>query len=227
MDELIADLDKLVEGSVPAAVGEMMARSGGFNVPADYFKKAQMPALVPATPIEVRTKSRWPLVAGFAGVLAAVAIVVAIFAKSGMSQANNQLAAARSAPAHKPNAAELPSAAPSGAVVSPEGLAMKQVVLAAEPLDAHVWRGETDLGQSPVVIDVADGQTVEVELRRGGFKSQNVFLDGTIPREVVKLERIAGPSSGRPPAGKVEKPEKPGGKKKGGNGGGEIVNPWD
>src|ERR1700691_4861722 len=36
MDELIADLDKLERGLLPDAVHEMMARSGGFNVPADY-----------------------------------------------------------------------------------------------------------------------------------------------------------------------------------------------
>jgi len=39
MDELIADLDKLKAGNVPDAVPEMMSRSGGFNVPADYFAK--------------------------------------------------------------------------------------------------------------------------------------------------------------------------------------------
>src|SRR5688572_3597170 len=68
MDEVIADLDKLKAGLVPDAVPEMMSRSGGFNVPVDYFKKAQMPAMMPATPIEIRHKSRWPLVVGLAGV---------------------------------------------------------------------------------------------------------------------------------------------------------------
>src|ERR1700748_144101 len=37
MDELVVDLEKLERGGVPEAVADMMARSGGFNVPADYF----------------------------------------------------------------------------------------------------------------------------------------------------------------------------------------------
>ena len=52
MKELLADLDKLKSGAIPDAVPEMMGRSGGFNVPADYFKKGPgMPAPVPAAPI--------------------------------------------------------------------------------------------------------------------------------------------------------------------------------
>ncbi len=87
MDELIVDLDKLKAGGVPAAVPEMMSRSGGFNVPADYFNKSHMPEPVPASPASQRHKSKWPLFAGLAGVLAAVAIVGAIFAKSSQSGA--------------------------------------------------------------------------------------------------------------------------------------------
>ncbi len=224
MDELVADFDKLREGLVPDAVGEMMTRSGGFNVPADYFKKAQMPALVPATPTQTRTKSRWPLIAGLTGVLAAVGIVVAIFAKSGLSQAIGPTRTAPKAEAqatHTETAPQpTPSAAPAG---SAEATGSRQVVLACEPLDAHVFKGENDLGASPVVIDVPDGQPVQVELRRNGYKPQAVLLDGSVPREVVKLERIA--TGGRPAAARPEKSEK-GGKKKGGMGG-EIVNPWD
>src|SRR5262249_12444554 len=51
MEELLGDVEKLREGMIPDAVPEMMARSGGFNVPADYFKKSAMPAPVPATPV--------------------------------------------------------------------------------------------------------------------------------------------------------------------------------
>src|SRR5688500_147206 len=38
MEEVIADLERVEKGAVPEAVAEMMARSGGFNVPADYFR---------------------------------------------------------------------------------------------------------------------------------------------------------------------------------------------
>src|SRR5258708_20116305 len=51
MDELLADLEKLERGLLPDAVHEMMARSGGFNVPADYFRSSAMPAPVPPDPL--------------------------------------------------------------------------------------------------------------------------------------------------------------------------------
>ena len=44
MEELGTDLDKLNRGVIPEAVPEMMQRSGGFNVPADFFKERGMPA---------------------------------------------------------------------------------------------------------------------------------------------------------------------------------------
>jgi hypothetical protein len=106
------------------------------------------------------------------------------------------------------------------------------VVLAAEPLDAHVWRGDVDLGASPVVVDVPDGHVIEVEIKRNGFKSEIVKLDGSLARQVVKLDRVGG-AAHRPPsraakaAEKDKEKEKTAPKKKGSVGGGDIVNPWD
>src|SRR5215472_6726800 len=61
MEQLVLDLEKLDKGLLPDAVQEMMARSGGFNVPADYFRSSLMPAPVPASP--ALPKARWPLYA--------------------------------------------------------------------------------------------------------------------------------------------------------------------
>src|SRR5260370_3598275 len=44
MDEVVVDLEKLERGLLPDAVQEMMARSGGFNVPAHYFPSSAVPA---------------------------------------------------------------------------------------------------------------------------------------------------------------------------------------
>jgi serine/threonine-protein kinase len=230
VDELLIELEKLREGHVPDAVGEMMARSGGFNVPADYFQKAQMPALVPATPASLADapRSRWPIVAGLVGSLAAVAVVLAIFAKSGDSNATTSPIVTNVTPeaARTPE----PVAAPTGAPV--ERATVKQVMLVAEPLDAHVFRGDADLGASPVVVEVPAGQVVEVEIRRNGFKPETVALDGSSARKVVKLDRIASVGGARPVARPAAKPpekpaEKPPAKKKSGGGTGEIVDPWE
>ncbi len=232
MGELLVDIDALAKGLVPSAVNEMMARSNGFNVPADYFNtKAQMPAPMPASPPSVPTRSRWPLAAGLAGVGAAVLLVLAIFAKSNKSDAstpNSALPEKTALSAATPPAAALPSppAAPERAPLA----ATKSVALAVEPLDSHVFSGSKDLGASPVMVDVPTDHPVELEIRHAGYKSARVVLDGAESRKVVALERVGGarPVAHAPVA--KTKPEKsaatPTAKKKS-IGGTEIVNPWD
>src|SRR5450432_618434 len=187
MGELITDFDKLSAGDVPDAVPEMMARSGGFNVPVDYFKKGRMPEPVPATPSSRPGSrgSRWPLYAGIAGVLAAIGIVVGIFANSHSSSAT-PTATASAAVAPEPALPKpVEPAVPSAAAPNANGGGVsKQVVLATEPFDAHIFRGEEDLGQSPVVISVDEGKTVELDIRRDGYKPDKITLDGTKTREV-------------------------------------------
>lgn len=227
MDELIDELDKVASGVVPDAVPEMMGRSGGFNVPADYFKKGQMPAPMPATPSQRpgAPKSRWPLYAGLAGVAAAIAIVVGIFANSHSSSATPSatapVATAEPVVAPKPTEVAAPTPPPSAAVEA------KQVVLATEPIDAHIFRDGSDLGQSPVAINVESGKTVELEIQRDGYKPDKITLDGSKTREVVKLDKIPrGAVAPRPAPAKPTAAKPAAGKPKQSIGGSEIVNPW-
>jgi eukaryotic-like serine/threonine-protein kinase len=223
MDELIGDIDRLKAGSVPTAVPEMMSRSGGFNVPADYFAKPHMPEPVPASPVSTRQKSNWPLLAGVAGIAAAIAIVGGIFAKSSQSGAQTSTTAAA-----KPEPLQ-PTSTPSAvAVVAPT---TKQVALAVVPQEAHVFDGESDLGTSPVLLSVADGKVLKLSARMEGYKDLELSIDGSNPRESVKLERLPPKTGGfvaRPQPKKTPDPPKTEPKKKKpGMGGGEIVNPWD
>jgi serine/threonine-protein kinase len=226
MDELIVDLDKLKAGGVPDAVPEMMSRSGGFNVPADYFAKPHMPEPVPASPASQRRKSKWPLIAGLTGVVAAVAIVGAIFAKSSQSRAQPDPSINA-----KPLVAE--PAAPTAAASHESVTLTKQVALAITPGDAHVFQGDKDLGLSPVLVEVEEGKTLSLTARMEGYKDLDIALDGSKPRESFKLDRIPVahgyvPPRVAPKKGGAAEPKaeiKP--KKKAGMGGGEIVNPWD
>ena len=219
MEEVIEDLDKLKSGAIPAAVPEMMNRSGGFNVPADYFKTgaAGMPAPIPASPLELGVvRSKWPLYAGAAGVLTAVAIVVGIFAFGSDSKAKPEPTASVAAP--PPPKPEPPPEVPK--------VAKKQIVLAIEPIDAQVFAGSESLGASPVLIELGEGEKKEVEIKRDGFKPKTLTVDTKEPKLSVKLIRIPGARYVPP----VKKPEekKPGGKPGGSTGGGDpaIVNPW-
>jgi tRNA A-37 threonylcarbamoyl transferase component Bud32 len=235
MAELIVEFDKLAAGGVPDAVPEMMARSGGFNVPVDYFKKGQMPAPVPAMPSDRAGArgSRWPVYAGIAGVLAAIGIVVGIFTKSQQSSATQPTtqAVTQDTAQAKPPAETAPT--PTVAAVAPAptvaAAPSKQVVLAAEPSDAHVFSGDTDLGQSPVVVAVEAGQTLALEITREGYKPAQITLDGSKTREVVKLAKaphVGGAAVSRPAPAKKAEPVAAPAKKKPAIGGSEIVNPW-
>ena len=221
MRELVDDLEIIEKGGMPTAIQEMIARSGSFNVPADYFNNAQtaMTDMMPATP--PRGRARWPLIAGVAGVVAAVSIVTVIMSMGRSSPA-------QTAPDTKSNATPSATAPATGAVpapvVEPAKPTGKPVVVIASPLDAEVWRGTENLGKVPVTVNVPVGETVTVEVRHDGHTTQTLALDGSKPREEIKLKpevKVGGPM----PVGKPG--DKPGGKpagKKGG--GGDIVDPW-
>jgi eukaryotic-like serine/threonine-protein kinase len=229
MQEMMLEFDKLSAGGVPDAVPEMMARSGGFNVPVDYFMKGQMPQPVPAMPSRSPTarRSRWPLYAGVAGVLAAIAIVVGIFANSQSSaalQTQQGTLTAEGTP-HKtvdPKAALVPAVAKPSAPT-----AAKQVLLAAVPIDAHVFRNSEDLGQSPVMVAVEEGQSVELEIRRDGYRTDKITLDGSKTREVVELAKLTRAGAvHRPAASKKADSGTPAKKPKAAIGHSDISDPW-
>ncbi|HMI84149.1 MAG TPA: serine/threonine-protein kinase [Polyangiaceae bacterium] len=220
MEELALDIDKLARGAIPDAVPDMISRSGGFNVPADFFSERGMPAPVPATPPQHSARKRWGVYAGVAGVTAAIMIVVGIFAKSSSSTASDSPKAITLAPT---GVVEPPK--PVEAPPSPPLVEVKQVLFASEPLDSHVFHNGQDLGAPPLTVDVPKGEKVTVEVRRDGFKPQTLTLDGLEPKMKVKLEKLAAaprPAPARRPSESTPRPASPSSTL----GGGEIVNPW-
>ena len=99
-----------------------------------------------------------------------------------------------------------------------------------EPIDAEVLRDGTSLGTSPIVVAVPEGGTVELDVKRSGYVSQKIVLDGKQPKLMVRLEReraAVSPMRPRPashPPAAATEPSKP--KPRTVGGGGEIVNPW-
>jgi serine/threonine protein kinase len=228
MEEFGVDLERLTRGQIPDAVPEMMSRSGGFNVPADFFSERGMPAPVPATPLQ-RPRARWGVIAGVAGIMAAISIVVAIFANSSSSTASapTSVAAPPATALISPPrvATALPTATPAP-TLAPSAPESNQVLFGIEPIDAHVFIGSQDLGSPPLTVDVPAGQKVIVDVRREGFRTQQLTLDGS--EKKIKLRMVRNPT-GRPAAAAPKpaaaetaaaKPAPPS------LGGGEIVNPW-
>ena len=221
MEELAQDIDKLVRGAIPDAVPDMISRSGGFNVPADFFSERGMPAPVPATPIQHSARKRWGVYAGVAGVTAAIMIVVGIFAKSTSSTASDAPKAITLAPTMVVEPPKPPDPPPAPAPVE-----VKHVLFASEPLDSHVFHNGQDLGATPLTVDVPKGQRVTVEVRREGFKPQTLTLDGSEAKMKVKLDKLAAaprPAPARRPSESAPRPANPSPTTLGG---GEIVNPW-
>jgi len=221
MDELVEEFDRVRDGLVPEAVPEMMSRSGGFNVPGDYLAKGEMPAPIPASPAGFLKTTPWPLYAGIIGICAAIGIVLAIFASSLLSAAE-QAPAVNAVPTTVP-ATSAAAEAPATQQVVP---AVHEVILAVEPLDAHVFDGERDLGTSPVMINVTEGQPRTLRAERRGFAARALVLDGSVSKVSLNLEKIKSASPpARPPTAAPR--ANPPAKKKTVIGGGEIVNPWD
>jgi serine/threonine protein kinase len=209
MSDLAADLERVRNGGVAHAVAEMMARSGGFNVPADYFKQPNV--IVPATPPSPAKKP--PRYALIAGVGAAVAAVVGIFAVA-------QITSGTPAPKPSDTAKASPSAtAPPvvSAVVSaqPPPVKTRAVVISATPDTAQIYRDGQLVHQVPWSIEVEEGKIVTIEIRADNFDPQPIELNGSEGSKVVKLlpsRRFGGgvKSTAAPPGTK----------------GDDIVNPW-
>ena len=229
MDDVLEDLSILVDGLVPAAVQEMMNRSGGFNVPADYFKKASaaMPALMPAAPVgPVDMRNRWPMYAGVAGVLFAIGLVGTILIMDASSSASVPPRAA--APTAKSKSVD--------PATQTDTVATTPIAIAVEPSNAVVKRDGEDLGALPVILQVGAGEVIELVIEAEGYKSRTIGIDDSVDKRMIKLEKIEDkpvsrvqrrpvkPAARAPATTRKPKPAKT--DTTGSLGGGDIVNPW-
>jgi serine/threonine-protein kinase len=221
MDDLAADLERVKSGGVANAVAEMMARSGGFNVPADYFKPNNV--IVPATP--PTSQKKWSRTVWIAGTVAAVAIVGTIFA---IARPSNGTPAAKDAPTVPVTVVTVvaPAQAPLPAVKK-----MNPVAVGATPDSAEVYRDGVLVHQVPCTVEVEEGQIVTVEVRAEHYETQTLKLDGSDPSKMVKLVAVKGykpptqKPGGKPPPGGGAVPSKGSGSSKGG-GGTDVRDPW-
>jgi serine/threonine-protein kinase len=210
MEELVADLEKLEKGVLPDAVHEMMARSGGFNVPADYFRSSAMPAPVPASP--ALPKQRWPLVAVIGAVGTLVGIVGVVVIAKGVNGSAHALPSATAATSLAAATAPAPPTAAvtlAPAVSASSTPALHEVLVSVVPPDATLTRDGKDLGGAPVALHLADGEKATVVLTRKGYKSKTVTLDASEAKLMVVLDPAGG--AGRAAGGGGAKPANAGG----------------
>lgn len=209
MDEVILDFDRLQSGEVPEAVTDIENRAEEFAVPGDYFNVPSQADGGAGKLIAIRRKN-WPLYTGVAALLAAVAIVAAIVTQ-GISESRGEThGEGHDAPLENGSAAPTalalrPEPAPSTPVIAKAApkapqpaveTTVRQVVLATEPIDAQVFLGGKSIGSSPVLVDVVEGEQAKLEIRRAGFRTKEVTVNGSEGRLSVRLDRIT--SGGRP-----------------------------
>jgi hypothetical protein len=211
MDELKVDIDRLLLGTSPQA-----ASSRGDHVasPATYYEAGQ------ASSHGVAPQKSRRLVAIVVGVLALVAIVGAVLKlRTPTTTATPETGA-------KPEVRPIEAVA----VVPPQAtpvVALRQVTIATEPLDAHIFQDGKDLGQAPVNVEVPEGKNVELQITREGYKNARVVLDGSEGTQAIKLEKVA--SAARPskaPKPQTAQPKATATKKRPSLGSGEIIDPW-
>lgn len=212
MADLADDVRRVQQGEVPTAVHDMMARSGGFNVPADYFQAGRTNA--PELPTGKRQQMKPAQIAMIAGIIAAVGLVGFVLLKNNQSDA-------QPAPT-----AVAPTADQPAKPAAPKAI---DVMLAANaPASKAVVDGdEVDL---PKLITVTEGSPKTVTVRAKDYASQEVTLDGTEKEVRVTLEYVAKRKPAAKPAPTIiprpiprrRQMPRPGPKP----GSGEVVDPW-
>jgi serine/threonine-protein kinase len=220
MEEVAADLERSERGMVPAAVQEMMGRSGGFNVPADYFRKAQLPTgagMVPASPPYRQKK---PVLAMVLASVAAVSLLIVGVVVATTSKASSRKGtdpAVASATAADPALGSGAAPAGTGTPAPPADEKIK-VLINVDPKDATIslTDGKVDgkPEKTPATVTIGATQEVTFRIERKGYEPQVVKLRGVdIDRRaawrIYTLNPLAGTPVAKPPAGKPQTTGKP------------------
>jgi serine/threonine-protein kinase len=220
MAELAEDIARVERGEMPLAVSEMMARSGAFNVPADYFNQPAVSEMLAATPPEKRR--RWGLIAGGVGVAVAVGLVAMILGR------DTETAAQPPPPPSAPvtTVTKTAETTPTATATVEPVVKMSEVLVGVLPMDTEVFQGDKNLGKPPVKVQVPEGKTITIELRRAGYTTKTVELDGKNAKQNFTLEKARPAAGANPgPAKGGTGPAKPPGTSRP-SGGGDIVDPW-
>ncbi len=212
MEEVAADLERSERGMVPEAVQEMMGRSGGFNVPADYFRKAQLPTgagMMPASPPFRKQKPVLAMVLASVATVSLLIIGVVIAATSKASSRKGGDPGIASATASGDTALAVGAGtvpAGTGSPTPPADDKIK-VLITVDPKEALIGLTDGKLQPTPATVTVGATEEVTIRIERKGYESQLVKLKGAeIDRGAAwrfyTLKPLAGTAVPRPPAGK-------------------------
>jgi len=211
MEEVAADLERSERGMVPEAVQEMMGRSGGFNVPADYFRKAQLPTGAGMLPASPPFRKQKPVLAMVLASLAAVSVVIIGVAYGLTSRAGQS----KHDPHGNPTAtgSETPdvgSAAGVGTGVPvPAATDDKiKVLITVDPKEATIGLPDGKMQPTPATVTIGANEEAKIRIESKGFAPLLVTLKGseidrTAAWRFYTLKPLPGTAVPKPTAGKL------------------------
>ncbi len=210
MDEVAADLERSERGMVPEAVQEMMGRSGGFNVPADYFRKAQLSTgagMMPASPPFRKQKPVLAMVLASVAAVSLLIIGVVIATTSKASPRKGGDPAPASAPAGADSSLAAGTAPAGTGTPTPPSDDKIKVLITVDPKEAMIAGMDGKPLPTPATVTIGATEEVTIRIERKGYESQLVKLKGAeIDRGAAwrfyTLKPLAGTAVPRPPAGK-------------------------
>lgn len=80
------------------------------------------------------------------------------------------------------------------------------VALVVSPIDAHVYHGPRDLGTMPINVRIREGQVLTLDVRRPGYVSRRLRIDGSKSKAIVELSPLPGETPILPSAASPQGP---------------------
>lgn len=215
MTELGEDIARVFAGELPRVSREMRGLTDSYGSPAEYFERRSSTSVPP--------NAKGPNVPLYAsiGIVAALALGIAVYFAT---KSSNELTS--EADSSLETASFPPENAEAEAIGTVTATKTTQVAIAVAPLSAHVFDGEKDLGQSPVMVEVGTAPLV-LTARLTGYADREITIDGSEKKVSVELEKVkkkattkmVAPASG-PAAAPAPRP-RPRSSDDG------LVDPWD
>ena len=179
MDALVADMDTLSGGMTPLAVGELMARSGNYNVPADYFHD-RPPAYangqtLPPSSDGGRSSRSVGVMLGVAAGLVLGAVLVLVYA---FREPSSKGASVPSSTALQPGLTVL-APVPSTSAISAK---KRTVAIVVTPNDAHVTLANgapAALEKGIARIELSPNEPMTISASRAGYVPGQLTLGDT------------------------------------------------
>jgi serine/threonine-protein kinase len=204
-NELLADLQSVPEADLATAAATRVAPSPVSAPIASAPVLTPAPARLPSLQ-QPRTETLHALVSSpnqpgkrnrllWGGLIAAglVSAAVLVWTARRDSSPPSSIAAGQGR-STAPNASAGPASA-GAARVAAAGPSKREVHFVLSPIDSHLFKGEDDLGPMPVSVQVEEGSSETLTVRRKGYTSRKVVVDGSETRVVVGLLRAEQPTT--------------------------------